>query len=79
MKDIHKTCMLLVKEKMFDFIKCIPSHIKQKYFYVNVDEIVIDFNPDIDYIETKKIIDPNNDFRMNIFELNYCTDTNCSW
>lgn len=63
MANIHKQCMLLVENRIYELSQKLP------YVSINSDEIVVLHDATTDYIALHKSIDPNNDFRMTIFTL----------
>ena len=68
MTNIHKRCMCLVEAKTLALsqrLNCVA---------INSDEIVIEYDPTIDYVKLKKEIDPNNDYKMSVFTLEHLTD-----
>lgn len=71
MRDIHTQCMKLVKHQLYQFIDKLQLSTKFTYLYINADEVIIDFIPDIDYNTILNIIDPDHYFRLEIFELLY--------
>lgn len=77
MKKIHIQCMQLVKEHLYNFIERLPLNIRYNYLYIGVDEIIMEFDADTNYVELMRVIDPDGYFRTEIFELEYVlTDIN---
>ena len=68
MTNIHKQCMHLVEARtlmLSQRLNCVA---------LNSDEVVIEYDPTVDYVELKQEIDPNNDYKMSVFTLENSTD-----
>jgi len=78
MNNIHKDCMKLVEQHVNNFINLIPSDYKQEYLQINNDEVILAFDPNVDYNLLMEEIDPDKYFRVQSFNLKYKEDDNGS-